>query len=54
MMDLGPHGIFILASYGSVLVVLTILIAWLILDGRKQKRLLADFEQRGITRRSRS
>ena len=54
MMDLGPHAVFILASYGAVIVVLIALIGWLVLDGRRQRRLLADFEARGIKRRSRS
>ena len=51
MMDLGPHGIFIIASYGAVALVLALLIGWLILDGRRQKSLLDDFDSRGVTRR---
>lgn len=53
-MDLGPHASFILASYAAVVVVLGALIVWLILDGRRQSRALADLEARGVSRRSRS
>jgi len=54
MIDLGPHAVFILAAYGAVFIALIGLISWLVLDGRRQKRALAEFEARGITRRSRS
>lgn len=50
-MDLGPHAAFILASYGAETVVLASLVAWLIWDGRRQKRMLADLERRGVSRR---
>ncbi len=53
MIDLGPHAVFIVASYGAVALALAGLIGWLILDGRKQKNALAEFKARGITRRSR-
>lgn len=53
MIDLGKHAIFIWASYGAVVIVLAALILWLIEDGRRLARQLADFEARGITRRSR-
>lgn len=53
MIDLGRHAIFIWSSYGVVVVVLVMLIMWLMLEGRSLKRQLADFEARGITRRSR-
>ncbi|HRY07507.1 MAG TPA: heme exporter protein CcmD [Hyphomicrobiaceae bacterium] len=52
-MDLGPHAIFIWASYGAVAVVLLVLVAWLLWDGRHQQRLLEDLENRGVRRRSR-
>ena len=52
MIDLGPHSIFILAAYGAVAIVLAALIGWLLMDGRRQKNRLADFEARGIRRRS--
>lgn len=54
MIDLGKHAIFIWASYGTVAVVLTILIGWLIGDGRRLKRRLSKLEAQGVTRRSQS
>lgn len=50
-MDLGPHAAFIWASYAAVAVVLAALIGWLLYDGSRQKRRLADLEARGVTRR---
>jgi heme exporter protein D len=52
-MDLGPHAVYILACYGALAVVIGTLVLWLILDGRRQAKALADLEARGITRRSR-
>ncbi|MGD9785725.1 MAG: heme exporter protein CcmD [Hyphomicrobiaceae bacterium] len=51
-MDLGPHAGFIWASYGAVALVLGLLVLWLVLDGRRQRRLLAELEARGVRRRS--
>jgi heme exporter protein D len=51
-MDLGPYAGFIWASYGIAAVVIWALIAWLIMDGKRQARALADLEARGIKRRS--
>jgi heme exporter protein D len=51
-MDLGPHAAFILASYGVVAIALAALVGWLVLDGRRQQRLIDAFEARGIRRRS--
>lgn len=51
-MDLGPHAAFIWASYGAVVGVLGALLAWLWIDGRRQGRLLAELEARGVRRRS--
>jgi len=51
-MDLGPHAAFIIASYAIYAVVLAMLIAWLILDGRRQQRQIAELEARGVKRRS--
>jgi len=51
-MDLGPNAPFIWAAYGMVAFVIVGLIAWLILDGREQQRRLADFEARGVKRRT--
>ena len=51
-MDLGPHAIFIIAAYATVALVLVSLIAWLILDGYIQRRLLQELQARGARRRS--
>jgi heme exporter protein D len=51
-MDLGPHAAFIWAAYAVVAVVLTALVAWLVLDGRRQQQLIDELEARGIRRRS--
>jgi heme exporter protein D len=51
-MDLGTHAGFILAAYAVAVVVIGVLIAWVLLDYRKQQRILADLEARGVTRRS--
>ena len=52
MLDLGPHAAFIWASYAAVGLVLGALVAWLVFDGRRQRRRLADLEARGHARRS--
>jgi heme exporter protein D len=46
------HDGFIIAAYLVTLVVLIGLVLWIILDGRAQKRKLADLEARGVKRRS--
>jgi heme exporter protein D len=51
MIDLGKHAAFIWASYGVVFVTLAGLIVWLIADGARLRRRLADLEARGIRRR---
>ena len=51
-MDLGPHAAFIWSSYGVVTLVLAGLVAWLVLDGRRQQRLIDALEARGVRRRS--
>ena len=51
-MDLGPHAVFIWASYGAFVLIVGLLIAWTLLDGRRQARALADAERRGLKRRS--
>ena len=52
MIDLGKHAVFIWSSYGIVAVVLSILVGWLIGDGRRLKRQLSELEAQGVTRRS--
>lgn len=49
-MDLGPHAVFIWLCYAAVALVLGGMIAGLWLDGRRQARVLAEFEARGIRR----
>ena len=51
MIDLGKHAIFIWMSYGAVAIVLTGLVTWLIMDGRRQAAQLAELEARGVRRR---
>jgi heme exporter protein D len=51
-MDLGPHAAFVWASYGAVAAALAGLALWLVLDGRRQQRLIEELEARGIRRRS--
>ncbi len=52
-MDLGPHAAFIIGSYAVVTVVMIGLVAWLILDGRRYRRVLEMLEAQGVRRRSR-
>ncbi|MDK9696562.1 MAG: heme exporter protein CcmD [Siculibacillus sp.] len=49
---LGNHAGFILASYGLSALVIVVLFVWVAVDGRAQRRQLADLEARGIRRRS--
>lgn len=51
-MDLGPHAAYIWLAYASVAAGLAALVAWLVLDGRRQQRLVDDLEARGVRRRS--
>jgi heme exporter protein D len=52
MPDLGPHAVFILAAYGVTFVAVSALAFFIVEDDRKQRRLLADLERRGVRRRS--
>jgi len=54
MMDLGPHAAFIIAAYLTAAIVVLALIAWVMADYDAQRRVLADLEGRGVTRRSKS
>jgi heme exporter protein D len=51
-MDLGPHAGFIVAAYAIAAAVVAALVVWVIADHAALKRVLADLERRGITRRS--
>ena len=48
----GAHAGFILAAYAVTTAVLLGVILWTVLDGRSQRRRIADLEARGIRRRS--
>jgi heme exporter protein D len=52
-MNLGPHADFIIASYAVTVFVIAAMIAWIVLDYSAQRRILGEFEDRGVTRRSR-
>jgi len=51
-MDLGPHAAFIVTAYAAAALVVVVLIAWVLIDYRAQKRNLDGLEARGISRRS--
>ena len=51
-MDLGPHAAFIIAAYVMAALVVLGLIAWVLADHEAQRRLLADLDARGVTRRA--
>jgi heme exporter protein D len=51
-MSLGPYTTFIVTSYLVVLAVVVLLIAWIAIDYRRQKRRLSELESEGINRRS--
>jgi len=48
------HMGFVIAAYAFAAVILVLLIGWVVVDHRIQKRTLADLEARGIRRRSAS
>jgi heme exporter protein D len=48
----GVHGGFILAAYLLTAAVLIGIGLWIVLDGRAQRRRIADLEARGVRRRS--
>ncbi len=52
MTQLGQHAIFILTAYAAALAVIAALIGWVAVDYSTQQRILGEFEQRGIRRRS--
>jgi heme exporter protein D len=51
-MDMGPHAVFIWASYGVTGAVIAALILRAVADERRQRRALARLEAQGIRRRS--
>jgi len=52
MVNLGSHSDFIIAAYMSALVIIGAMIAWIVLDYWALKRALGEFEESGVTRRS--
>jgi heme exporter protein D len=46
------HMPFIVGSYAAAAAVIAILIGWVTIDFRTQKRALTELEARGVTRRS--
>jgi heme exporter protein D len=51
-MDLGPYAAFILGAYGAALLITGAMIAWVLIDHRRQMKILSELEASGITRRS--
>jgi heme exporter protein D len=51
-MNAASHMSYILATYAAALVIVAALIAWVYLDYRSLRHTLAEFEGRGVTRRS--
>ncbi len=51
-MDLGPYAGFILGAYAAALLIVAAMIAWVLIDHRRQTKILSDLEARGMTRRS--
>jgi heme exporter protein D len=44
--NLGPHANFILAAYGIAALTLSVLIAWVLINYRAQRRINRDLESR--------
>ena len=51
-MSLGPYASFIVTSYVLVAAVVLILILWIAIDYRRQKKRLRELEASGVVRRS--
>jgi heme exporter protein D len=51
-MSLGPYASFIVTSYALVTAVVVLLIVWIAIDFRRQKRRLRELEDSGFVRRS--
>ena len=50
-MSLGPYAPFIVTSYGLAAAVVAILIGWIAIDYRRQKRRLRELDAAGVVRR---
>jgi len=51
-MSLGPYAAFIVTSYALVAAMVFFLIAWIVLDYRRQQKRLRELEASGVVRRS--
>jgi heme exporter protein D len=51
-MDLGPHAAFIVGAYTVAILIVAAMITWVCIDRRRQMRILAELDARGLTRRS--
>ena len=51
-MNLGPYASFILGAYGAAALIVIAMVAWVVIEHRRQARALAALEARGVTRRS--
>ena len=51
-MSLSPYASFIVASYLAAALVVALLVAWIAIDYRSQKRRLRELEESGVVRRS--
>ena len=51
-MSLGPYASFIVTSYALVMAVVLMMIAWIIVDYRRQQARLRELEASGVVRRS--
>jgi heme exporter protein D len=51
-MQASDHIAFIAAAYAAGIAVVGALIAWVMLDYRSQRRILAELESKGLSRRS--
>jgi heme exporter protein D len=51
-MNLGPHAGFIVSAYALAVLIIGALIAWVVIDHRRQLRMVSELEERGVTRRS--
>jgi heme exporter protein D len=51
-MSLGPYASFIVTSYLLATGVVLILIAWIVVDYRRQKQRLSELDAAGVVRRS--
>jgi heme exporter protein D len=51
-MQATPHIEFIAAAYAAGIAVIGALVAWVMLDYRLQRRIIAELETKGVSRRS--